>query len=137
MALGSTHKLCHFPQLLQGSHGWLSGSTGCYRVLRGSTGFRSVHGNTARVVEQPIRSKHQLVCVQKRSQRSSSQRLPLATLADSECYSRVISGLPAETDSMIPRPTAMTSPMTTHVAEMCRSAPPYHSAASAPRTRMK
>src|SRR5436190_23247355 len=52
-------------------------------------------------------------------------------------YSRVISGLPPDTDSMIPRPTAITNPITTHTGDTCRRTPPYHSAATAPMSRTK
>ena len=52
-------------------------------------------------------------------------------------HSRVISGFPPETDSMIPRPTAMTRPMATQAGDTWLRTPPYQSAASAPIRRMK
>src|SRR5262249_53279332 len=47
-------------------------------------------------------------------------------------YSSVMVGFPPDTESMIPRPMAITRPMMTHTGDTCRSTPPYHSAASAP-----
>jgi hypothetical protein len=60
------------------------------------------------------------VCTQK----EPTTALPEATVGTDRLswiarnYSRVISGLPAEMASMMPRPTAMTSPISTQTAEM-------------------
>jgi hypothetical protein len=68
-----------------------------------------------------VRSTHKLCQKRKekgRRKKGEGKREKGKGRREKGIYSRVISGFPAEIASMMPRPTAMTSPMISQPAEM-------------------